>query len=352
MLFRSIRTAPHSERSSTDQVAQITDIPTMTGSILPMFEIKSSSSSSSNSNSAKSPEKSPAKKEKNDDASSSPNEEEDGPARRVIESYRAGYPRFSALLSSTPSFSTFRRFSRLRARLLLIKQDRLSALEERLDEIDEEEESPVFLGVSRMDNNADRQDVLKEIEEGLEDYDKFAYSMSRMLQFEGAMSRDITSLRNWLEGNGCISRAETAYLDHDQDLFSLAPPADSASFRFEAWVEDMLSQWLPGFRNYKKHDVSSDRNVIIYRGAIIPNVAKGLILSLITVLLLMPIVVCNIVRDTILRIVIVMVSTVLYLLVLSGLTRAKTIELLLAATTYATVLIVFVSGSDRESTEK
>lgn len=134
-------------------------------SILPLWENRSSSS-----NSTKSSDGSAAKKEKEEDASSTSGE--DTPLRPVIENYRLGYPRFSALISSTPSFFAFRRFSRLRARLLLIKQDRLSALEERLDEIDEEEKSPIFLGMSRIDNNADRQDILKDIEAGLEDYGK------------------------------------------------------------------------------------------------------------------------------------------------------------------------------------
>lgn len=55
---------------------------------------------------------------------------------------------------------------------------------------------------------------------------------------------------------------------------------------------------------------------------------------LITILLLLPMVVCNVVISTPLRLFIVMVSTVLYLLVLSHMSRAKTPELVVAATTY------------------
>lgn len=59
----------------------------------------------------------------------------------------------------------------------------------------------------------------------------------------------------------------------------------------------------------------------------------GLLISLVTFMLLLPIVVCNVVTTTAIRIFIVMMSTVFYLLVLSGLTRAKTTELVVAATT-------------------
>lgn len=79
--------------------------------------------------------------------------------------------------------------------------------------------------------------------------------MSKMLQFEGAGARDVTSLQNWLDGNGCIARDETAYLDHDRDLFSLAPTTDNAMVRFEAWVEDRLMQCLPGFRSVSRERV-------------------------------------------------------------------------------------------------
>jgi len=89
---------------------------------------------------------------------------------KVIEDFRPGYPRFSALLSAHSSFFVFRRFDRLRARVLLLKQDRLSLLEQQLDEIDENEKCALFLGKSRCDSNADRATVLAEVEESLTDY--------------------------------------------------------------------------------------------------------------------------------------------------------------------------------------
>jgi hypothetical protein len=89
---------------------------------------------------------------------------------KVIEDFRPGYPRFSALLSAHPSFFVCRRFDRLRARVLLLKQDKLSLLEQQLDEIDEGEKYALFLGKSRCDSNADRAAVLAEIEDRLADY--------------------------------------------------------------------------------------------------------------------------------------------------------------------------------------
>ena len=54
--------------------------------------------------------------------------------------------------------------------MLLLKQDRLSLLEDELDRIDREEGSPLFLGASRLDANAERLSTLAAIESSLDDY--------------------------------------------------------------------------------------------------------------------------------------------------------------------------------------
>jgi hypothetical protein len=92
---------------------------------------------------------------------------------KVIEDFRPGYPRFSALLSANPPFFICRRFNRLRARLLLLKQDKLSLLEQQLDQVDQEENFPLFLGKSRCDKNTERASLLSKIEDCLADYGRW-----------------------------------------------------------------------------------------------------------------------------------------------------------------------------------
>ena len=89
---------------------------------------------------------------------------------RLVEDHRPGYPRFTALISAYERFFLCRRFNKLRARLLLLKQDRLSMLEQRLDQVDQQETSPLFLGMSRCDRNTDRLCLLSDIESCLADY--------------------------------------------------------------------------------------------------------------------------------------------------------------------------------------
>ncbi|EXA33850.1 hypothetical protein NW761_014338 [Fusarium oxysporum] len=271
------------------------------------------------------------------------------PTTGKIEDFRPGYPRFTALIASHSPFFIFRRFNRLRARLLLLKQDQLSILESELDQIDQQEKAPIFLGKSRIDRNAERLSVLSRIESALVDYDSFIDKTNLALTLSDAESRDVQSLRNWVDGNGCLAGNETSYLEHDRDLVSLVPTLDNAVKRFESWIEERLVQFLPKFRESNRY-VSSDPNVHIYNGPFVSRVAKGLLICLVTLLLLLPIVVCNVVSTAAVRIFIVMLSTIVYLLVLSGLTRAKTTELVVAGTTYATVLIVFVSGTSDKVT--
>ncbi|OTA96297.1 hypothetical protein M434DRAFT_27945 [Hypoxylon sp. CO27-5] len=248
-----------------------------------------------------------------------------------IDDFKPGYPRFTALLSSYEPYFIFRRFDRLRARIILRKQDKLSILEQRLNEVDQKETSLLFLGKSRCDNNPDRLGLLSEIENCLGDYDQFIERTSRTLSYGRAQPRDRESLLNWLSGTGSIARDETAYLAHSHELVSLAPTGDTALSQLETWIEDKLINY--GFLQGRFHAASNDRHVFIYSGSFIKQSAKALLLFLITLLLMMPIIVCNIISTLSVRIVIVMASTITYLLILSTLTKSKTMELILAGAT-------------------
>jgi hypothetical protein len=80
-------------------------------------------------------------------------------------------------------------------------------------------------------------------------------------------------------------------------------------------------------------EISTDSNVFIYSGSVIRRMARGLLLSLIALLLILPVVVCTVVQTTSIRIVVVVLSTLVYLLSLSILTKCKTMELIVATAT-------------------
>ena len=172
------------------------------------------------------------------------------------------------LIATHSSFLVCRRFSNIHACLLLLKQDRISTLERRLERIDRDEPCSLSLGNSRRDGNTDRKDVLSEIDAALADYglfgisprispssfgransdsDLFVERHHRMLVFAAASPRDVASLRNWANGDACLAREETTYLDHHNDLFNIAPSEDSAVTRLEVWVEDCLIHFCKSF---------------------------------------------------------------------------------------------------------
>ena len=88
----------------------------------------------------------------------------------LVEAFRPGYPRFSALISTHPAFQLCRRFTRTRMRLLLLKQDEITLLEDELDRIDCNENKELFLVSSRRDRNPERKHTVESLEAKLAEY--------------------------------------------------------------------------------------------------------------------------------------------------------------------------------------
>lgn len=68
-----------------------------------------------------------------------------------------------------------------------------------------------------------------------------------MLGFNDAKVRDVSSLQNWVNGNACLARAETAYLLHSDDLLTVAQPDDGAINQLESWLKDNLIRYFKRF---------------------------------------------------------------------------------------------------------
>ncbi|KAE8142049.1 hypothetical protein BDV38DRAFT_295814 [Aspergillus pseudotamarii] len=281
-----------------------------------------------------------------------------------IEDYPLGRPRYGALIASHESFQVYRQFSYLRTRLLLDKQDRLAQLEDKLRDIDQNEQHPLFLSSSRLDRNEARKAVLAEIDVALSDYDTFIERTARTIQpLAAPQERNIANLRNWIEGNPCLARHYTEYITqsrHHDDLLALCKSPDSALARVELWIKDFLKTylaapykacpnslvqcWLP-----KKmcSSISSDAHILIYHGRVLGQIARTAIALLLLVFLLVPVVICHSFgagRETA-SLVVIIVSTVLFMCMMSWLVRAKTVDLAIVGSAYATVLTVFITGT-------
>lgn len=53
-------------------------------------------------------------------------------------------------------------------------------------------------------------------------------------------SRDVKTLRKWIKGTASISRDESAYLEHEQDIANLTGATDSALSMIEDTVGDVV----------------------------------------------------------------------------------------------------------------
>ncbi|KAI0384133.1 caspase domain-containing protein [Hypomontagnella monticulosa] len=258
----------------------------------------------------------------------------------IVEDFPQGYPRFSALIASHSSFHVCRRFSNLRVRLLLLKQDRLSLLEKRLESIDQKDSASLSLACCRKDENSERQDVLAELDDAFADYDKCIERCQRALNFEAAPYRTVSNLRNWVRGNGCIARDEIAYLEHTDDLFSLTTPED----RLVTWLTDTTEDVYVFFRGLLSRTkatsildtrlgISQDPNIHIFPSSLLGVTVYTFVVPLISILLLTPVIICNFVNDLSARLVIVVLATMGFTIALSGLTKTRTVELIIAGAT-------------------
>ena len=128
-------------------------------------------------------------------------------------------------------------------------------LEERLEEMDRSEDVSLFLASNRLDGNERRRSLLDEMENVLQEYgagdakligylllmwliDALIEKNRQTLNSPAASRRDVRSLRNWIAGNPCLARDDSAYLGRE-DLFRLAEHEGAIS-GLEGFVEDLM----------------------------------------------------------------------------------------------------------------
>ena len=71
-----------------------------------------------------------------------------------------------------------------------------------------------------------------------------------MLSYDRAKSRDVSSLRNWVDGTACLARNESEYLE-ERDLITLGTTQDNALSFLQDWIEDRFMTWYSGYRQVK-----------------------------------------------------------------------------------------------------
>jgi hypothetical protein len=69
-----------------------------------------------------------------------------------------------------------------------------------------------------------------------------------MAEMPPAPRQIVTSLRNWVEGNGTVAREETDFLNYEHDLFTTAKGSDGAMSVLQPWIEAIAVRLYGLFR--------------------------------------------------------------------------------------------------------
>ncbi|KAI9711810.1 MAG: hypothetical protein M1820_001955 [Bogoriella megaspora] len=253
----------------------------------------------------------------------------------------------------------YRRFGYLQSRLLLDKQDDLRKLEKELDDEDLQDDprNLVTRDLAESDK-VRRRDILKRIEEKFRDYASLLITSQQLVSFNTPAPGDYQSVVNYMNDKTPLVEDEAQWVKHREDMVTLR------GGREHAWLDSGIEHCLKWaqckLRAGKlveylfcapKEERKSDGHAVYYDRRRINNVATGLIICAILILLIIPIyLLYHLVADVGTRqsyascIGILLVFTLAFSAVLSLFTRARRHEILGAAAAYCAVLVVFLGN--------
>ncbi|KAI9714260.1 MAG: hypothetical protein M1820_000219 [Bogoriella megaspora] len=236
-------------------------------------------------------------------------------------------------------------------RLLLLKQDRVTQLEQELIEVDNNEEKELFLGNSRRDVNQKRKDVLDKLDKAFSDYDNFLQRTNFVLNLPLHARHQLEGLKKYVDSAGSI--AETEYLSPFDygDLVNIGPSKETPLPKFYPAVQNLVdhyNRFISKFSNFAKHDSGksdeSERANVISDSAV-RSITRAMTAALAVVLLLVPTILLNVAKTTLVRFIIVFIAATLFVSVLTVASTVGMGEIFAAGAAYAAVLVVFVSGN-------
>ncbi|KAJ8133599.1 hypothetical protein O1611_g28 [Lasiodiplodia mahajangana] len=237
------------------------------------------------------------------------------------------------------------RFTTLRARMILHKQDRLSELEAQLHKIDRDEAKPIYRCSKRRDANLARKALLEQLDTAMTEYDDLIQRTQHALATRAVASRDVENVGQWVESIGSISRPDTAYLAHKRDLMALGPAeTDELLVSVAHRVEDALIGLSERFGWDNRNDYTDDQDVHIFSDRLIKTISRSVLAVFASSFLLVPIIVLTLVEAPAARLAVVLLSDGIFVFVVSVLAVARIGEMMMAGAAYAAVMIVYIAG--------
>jgi hypothetical protein len=167
-------------------------------------------------------------------------------------------------MDSDDNYMTYRRFGNVQARLLLEAQDDIRLLEEKLEELDDEEtanEEEAKALCSRKLYGANwseaRRDLMKSLKAAFNEYGKLSLSERSLfdrwvlivpatlmgsaqtfMSLNRPTSHEYTSVENFMNNEKPVPRAQFSFVYHKEDLVTLRPG------REHAWLDSQVEKLL------------------------------------------------------------------------------------------------------------
>ncbi|KAI1264650.1 hypothetical protein F5Y18DRAFT_76077 [Xylariaceae sp. FL1019] len=267
-------------------------------------------------------------------------------SEQIVEDFPPGYPRLASLVGSHPSFHVFRRFSAVRARMLLYQQDKISQLEEELEAVDQTEQKALFHGARRRDMNPERRALISQLKLAMADYDDLLIRTREALSAKPARPRDVNNLHEWIKATGCLSREEFKYLQK-QDLMAVVPfEPDGLLESLSGWVEDLIIWTSSKIRMNLRTSQSRDENMHIFSDSLIKKLTRVILTFVASITILIPIIASSLIVSAVGRLALVAFAIPIFMLVLSLAASPRASEIFVAGAAYAAVVVVYVSNSE------
>ncbi|KAF1830723.1 hypothetical protein BDW02DRAFT_533424 [Decorospora gaudefroyi] len=285
-----------------------------------------------------------------------------------LQNYMRGYPLQAAFQSSESSWSIYRGFSYLHARVILELQDELRCLEERLKDEDEMDLENGYgtrlmsrkddLRQARKDGESEsvRAQLIRKIRDKLVSYvqDEILAKARDLNAFQRPSKRDYRSFRTWFWNVKPLNyEPEEEYIKRKEDLVSLRHGREWSGFDgfIESCIRKLhcsLTQKL--FATKELREKTDDKCLYYYSQSRIEKLVGLIITLIIFILLVLPVVSMYKLtsvgdrNSTFDAVGILVVFTLLFSAAMSLLTKAKRHELFAASAAYCAVLVVFISN--------
>ncbi|KAI4697216.1 uncharacterized protein J4E84_000343 [Alternaria hordeiaustralica] len=287
-----------------------------------------------------------------------------------LQEYPTGYPLQAAFQSSESSWSIYRGFSYLHARVILDLQDELRCLEENLEEIDLENEGEGRLRSRKDDLKfakdqgivSPRASLLDKIRTKLVSYDEILVKTRELNAFQRPSKRDYRSFRTWFWNKKPLSyELEEQFIKRKEDLVSLRHGREWSGFDglIESCIQRVHCRLVQRiFATKELRDKTNDEHVHYYSQSRIEKLVGLIITLIIFILLVLPVVAMYKLtsvgdrNSTFDAVGILVVFTLLFSAAMSLLTKAKRHELFAASAAYCAVLVVFISNFSNDGSRQ